>query len=218
MLDTQTLGTKKAWALCAGLIGTAFVAASLTSQSGFLSLSPPPTPTNLNPEPDVSRENAVVLYQAAYTAWVALVLTIPAMAKVWTRKRSMADWYIWRLFWTIGFAAFLVHMIWSMGVFFGGDIGWMTTSSRVSAFWPGIIFLFWWGTDVVLAWRCADTGLITIQRGLLHGVAFILFVGGSLVTGETLPVKLLGAVFILATLYGAFRRGAVKAPAITPEP
>ncbi len=206
MPNTETFSAKKVWTLCAVLIGTAFVAASLTDESGILSLSPPPTPSNPNPEPDVTSENAVVLYQAAYTAWVALVLTLPAMAMVWTRRRSIADWHVWRLFWTVGFVAFLIHMVWSMGVFFGGDIGWMTTSSRVSAFWPGIIFLIWWAVDVALAWtRSEDQIWITIQRRIVHIAAFILFVGGSVVKGETLLIKMLGIAFVMATISGGIR-------------
>lgn len=196
----------KALLLCGFSLAAAFVAASLMKDSGVLSLTPPPTAADPDPEPDVATENAVVLYQAAYTAWAALILTLPAMILVWTRNRIAGDWRAWRLFWTIGFTAFLVHMLWSMGVFFRGDLAWMTKSSRVSAFWPGIFFLIWWGVDVVHAWTRRESGrIIAILRGLLHGAAFILFVGGSLIKGETLFIKLLGAVFVIATLYGAFR-------------
>lgn len=195
-----------AWVTGIALVGLAFIAAKLTAYTGFLSLTPPPSALDPTPVPDVSPQDAQVLYQSAYTAWVALIMTIPAMLSVWLRNHSEVVAQTWRLYWTVGFATFSLHMVWSMAVFFEGDFEWMTTSSRVSAFWPGIIFLFWWAFDVFLAWtRTEDRRWITLQRGAVHVVAFILFVGGSLVMGETLAIKLLGVAFVAGTFVGAYR-------------
>lgn len=187
------------WLLGVLLVGAAFLGARYSIGSGILSLIPPPTTDDPNPVADVTPERVEMLYQSAYTAWAALLLTLPAMAFFWIRARSWAGYTVWRVFWTVGFVAFAIHMGVSMFGFFGGDFEAMQNTSRVSAFWPGIIFTIWWAIDVLISWNSrTESDFVTIQRYLLHFAALILFVGGSLVTGETAFVKALGALFALA--------------------
>lgn len=175
---------------------TAAIAAGFATQnSGLLSLIPPG-----ETEPDaVGRELSLGL--SAYTAWATLLLMIPAFIAVWMRNRSATAWSIWYAFWAASFVAYIVHLGISMFGFFGGDFAWMTSSSRVSAFWPGMALALWWPIDLWLA-RSDETRAIAIQRVALHIGAFVLFFGGSAVKGELATIRILGVVFLAATLAG----------------
>lgn len=186
------------WAACATVaaISAAFIGAGITAETGIMSLSPPATDAHPNPAPDV--RTPLILHQAAFTAWAALALAIPAFVAFPLRRVSDSAARIWRPFWTAAYIAFLVHMLWSMGAFFGWDFDWMRNTPRVSAFWPGIAVLFWWPMDLILAWRGHGAAWVEIQRAILTAVLFVLFVGGSTVTGELWPVRGLGLI-----LFGA---------------
>ncbi len=182
--------------LLVALMALAICGAWLLQNSGILSLTPPPSIANAMPEPDaVGREFA--LYLSAFTAWAGLFLLMPAYVFVWCRRGSAVarDW--WLAFWGVAFAAYLIHLIVSMVMFFGGDFSAMTSTSRVSAFWPGMLILLWWPLDLLLA-RRPETAWITMQRVALHVAVFALFVGGSAVMGELVVAKVIGlALFAL---------------------
>lgn len=164
------------------------IAAWLLSGSGIMSLIPPG-----GTEPDaVGRE--FWLYLSAFTAWVTTILLIPVFVTVWTRRRSEGSYAVWHAFWSAGLVAYLIHLAVSMFGFFGGDFGWMTNSSRVSAFWPGMLLALWWSADLWLARTRQDTGWVAVQRGVVHLLAFVLFVGGSAVKGELLTIRGIGLI------------------------
>ncbi|WP_306116755.1 MULTISPECIES: hypothetical protein [unclassified Roseovarius] len=184
----------------------AFGAAVLAQDSGWLSYVPPATAAVPEPAPDVDDRNALALYQSAFTAWAALVLLIPAYWFYLTKGAGRQ----WFAFWLVSFIAYLIHLYVSAFLFFGGDFTWMTTSSRVSAFWPGMALIIWWAVDLVIAWRGMALRWFGIQRGVLHIATFVLFFGGSAIKGEMIAIKLLGAVFAIAVVLALFskRRGA----------
>ncbi len=187
--------------VCLGLTFLAIVAAWRLQASGLLSLSPPPSDAMPTPGPDVTAGDALGLYQSAFTAWVALVLLIPAYTAFWFRNGSGLAWTVWLSCWSIGAVAYLVHLAVSMFGFFGGDFGWMTSTTRVSAFWPGMVIAIWWPLDAVLALtRGEKAGWIRVQRIAIHLIALILFVGGSAVKGELLTVRVIGTALFLAAL------------------
>ena len=187
----------------AGLLVLAFIAAWALQSSGLLSLTPPPSSAVPAPGPDVELDAALSLYQSAFTAWVALSLLIPTYWAFWFRNSSNRAWTIWLASWAIGAIAYLVHLGVSMFGFFGGDFGWMMTSTRVSAFWPGMIIAVWWPLDVLLALRKGESaGWIRIQRYAIHLIVLILFIGGSAFKGELLVVRVIGVLLILATVIG----------------
>lgn len=172
-------------------IGVSIVAAIiafLSHESGFLSTIPPMGADGMPPQVDVAEDQRFNLYMTAFTAWAALVLFVAATVNFCLFGSTPA----WRFWWTAGYVAFVIHMAWAVLVFFGGDIGAVMTSTRVSAPVPGFLLLVWWGVDVLLAWIGAKGRLVTIQRVVLHIGAFILFIGGSAVTGETGLIKLIG--------------------------
>lgn len=185
------------------LLGLALVVSYVFHQSGILSLVPPASASDPAPAADaVGLE--FMLWLSATTAWASLILLIPVFGAVWFRNRSRTAWLIWLNFWTVSWIAYAVHIAVSGFGFFDGDFAWMTTSSRVSAFWPGMILLLWWPLDIWLA-RGAETGWIKTQRLAVHISTFVLFFGGSAVKGETLTVKAMGAILALGLLTAGFR-------------
>ncbi|WP_146174238.1 hypothetical protein [Litoreibacter ponti] len=171
----------------------ALIAAYMLKDAGSLSLVPPGAT-----EPDaVGRE--FWLHLSAYSAWVATVLLIPAYLFALSPDR-VPDW---RAFWTTSYLAYIIHLAISAFGFFGGDFAWMTNSSRVSAFWPGMVLALWWGLDVALSRRAG--GWITVQRVGVHLMAFVLFFGGSAVMGELLTIRVIGAVLLGVALIAVIR-------------
>jgi hypothetical protein len=191
-----------AFALLAGLMALALVAAFSLQNSGILSLMPPATWDNLDPAPDVAEGQAFSLYLSAFTAWVALILLIPVYALVWNARRAPLDYARWLSFWTVSYIGYLIHLAVSMFWFFGGDFAAMTSTSRVSAFWPGMAIIVLWGADIWLAQRFAQGSWVTIYRAVVHILVFVLFFGGSTVTGELNTVKMIGFALLAAAVTG----------------
>ncbi|MCY4179802.1 MAG: hypothetical protein OXC60_09850 [Litoreibacter sp.] len=177
--------------LTLALLVFAFALANYTQDMALLSLTPPPTDANPNPGPDVTPDRVFSLYLSAYTAWAALILLIPAYVFVWFQSRYQS----WLAFWAASYVAYVVHLYISAFWFFEGDFTAMTTSSRVSAFWPGMVILVWWGVDVLIGLALATGRWVTIQRVIVHLLVFVLFVGGSAVKGETTTIQLMGWAF-----------------------
>lgn len=194
-----------AWGSGALLMTTAVLLSWATFDTDLLSRIPPATAADPAPAADVAPGAEWPLYLSATTAWAALLLLIPAYVAVWQRRRSARARAIWRAFWSVAFLAYMVHLLVSMGLFFQWDFAGMTSSSRVSAFWPGMAIAVWWPVDLWLL-RFEDAGWITAQRVALHVVTFVLFVGGSLVKGELPVVKVMGAALLIAALIGLGRR------------
>ncbi len=186
------------------LIAAAFGLAIFTQDNGTMSLTPPPSADNPDPAPDI--DSALTLHRAAYTAWAALLLIIPAFVAFPFRKTSARAADIWRPFWTAAYVAYVIHILYCMHAFFGWNFDWMQNTSRVSAFWPGMIVLVWWPIDIALAWSGAQGRMVDIQRLLLTIILFVLFVGGSAATGEMLIVRLIGGALFLAMIAALFRR------------
>ncbi len=163
-------------------VACAFGAAYLTQSSDLLSITPPDSNT-----PDaVGKEFA--LYASAFTAWAALLLMIPAYIFVWFKTHTQS----WLAFWSVSYAAYIIHLIVSAFWFFEGDFAAMSSSTRVSAFWPGMLILIWWGVDVAIGLTGAQKTWVTVQRAIIHILVLVLFVGGSAVKGETALVQLMG--------------------------
>lgn len=180
------------------LIAAAFAGAAIFQDSGMLSLIPPPTQADPAPAADVTPDRILALYQSAFTAWAALILLIPAYIFVWFRTHYTK----WLAFWTTSYLAYAVHIYVSAFWFFEGNLETMTTSSRVSAFWPGMVILVWWGVDAAIGFAKTRARWVTIQRAIIHVLVFALFVGGSAVKGETALIQLMGWA-LLGTGIGA---------------
>ena len=191
---------EKPWPVAAvsgvALLALAFWVATVFESSGMLSTVPPATEANPNPQVDTDETTILALYQSAFTAWAALILLIPAYAYYLAQGANWA----WLAFWTVSYLAYIVHLYVSAFLFFGGDFTWMTSSSRVSAFWPGMLLIPWWGLDIALAFKGVTATWVRIQRGVLHLGTFVLFFGGSAIKGETMTIKALGLALALVAL------------------
>ncbi|MEO0829682.1 MAG: hypothetical protein AAFY03_04400 [Pseudomonadota bacterium] len=195
MEQTKHTGVAGLATLC--LVLLALMAAWLLKDAGLLSRVPP----GADGTPDVAEGEALGLYQAAFTGWAALLLLIPTYIGFWFRNVSAVARSVWLAFWTFGAIAYLIHLAFSMFGFFGGDFAWMTSSTRVSAFWPGMIIAVWWPLDALLAHARDETARwIRVQRIVLHVIVLILFVGGSLGTGELMTVRVLGLILLITAL------------------
>ncbi|MEM7242695.1 MAG: hypothetical protein AAF429_10970 [Pseudomonadota bacterium] len=169
-------------------LGSALAAAITLKDSSLLSLTPPD-----GTAPDaLGRE--FWLHLSAYSAWVTTLLLIPALYFIWFTDKHTH----WLAFWKTAWIAYIIHLVIAAFGFFGGDFAWMTNSTRVSAFWPGMVLAVWWGVDVALAGRTGT--LIRIQRIGVHLLAFVLFFGGSALKGETLTIRLIGILLLLAVI------------------
>jgi len=194
---TETTIRSHPWTLLLLGMTAALIAALLLQDTGSMSLIPAG-----GTDPDAEGRE-FWLHFSAYSAWVTTLLLIPAYIFVWSATRAPD----WRAFWSASYAAYLIHLAISAFGFFGGDFAWMTNSSRVSAFWPGMVLAVWWGVDVALSNRSG--GWITGQRIGVHLMAFVLFFGGSAVMGELLTVKIIGTL-LLVTAIGAAARYVVQ--------
>lgn len=185
--------TRLPWAVLTLGMGAAVAAAYALQDSGAMSLIPPG-----GAEPDAAGRE-FWLHLSAYSAWVATVLLIPSYLFALSPDRGTD----WRAFWAASFVAYIIHLAISAFGFFGGDFAWMTNSSRVSAFWPGMALALWWGLDMALSRRTG--GWITAQRVGVHLLAFVLFFGGSAVMGELLTIRVIGAALLAVALIAVIR-------------
>ena len=201
MTDVKSIWRISFAAMIASVIG-AFLAALTLQNAGLLSLVPPVTWENPEPVADVIQGEELSLYASAFTAWAALFLLLPVYVFVWSARRSETDYTVWLAFWTVSFFAYLIHLAVSMFWFFGGDFEAMTTSSRVSAFWPGMIICLLWGFDIRLGLRKVKGFAVIVYRSVVHLMVFVLFFGGSAFTGELTSVKMLGMALFAAMITG----------------
>ncbi|HEX7998544.1 MAG TPA: hypothetical protein VF528_09150 [Pyrinomonadaceae bacterium] len=205
------------------VLGGAFLAASLTRDKPIFSLSPPReknAPPDVQVPPDLKEVQRLDLHRTFFTAWAALILVIPALCTFLFRRSSKSAAGYWIAFWTVSFAAFLVHFYWAVAIIFGNDWSRVFNTTRVSAALPDTIFTVWWGLDVLLAWLIqSETAWIRIQRVLIHLFAFILFFAGSALEGEIWWSKALGfamgVVVLLSFLIWCIRRLKKRNPALT---
>jgi len=189
------------------LVIAALITGHLMIDLELFSLRPPAINAFPFPATDVKPEDAYQLYQTVFTAWVALILLIPASINFWVRGHSDAAAESWKNFWSVSFAAFLIHLYWAIFVFFEANYFIITSSSRVSAFWPGILVAVWWGSDVILVWTTnEDRRWVRYQRVFIHLVVAAFFIVASVIEGEILMSKALGLALIFAVLGGILKR------------
>src|SRR5438874_10442362 len=99
-------------AVCLVLVlASAFIAARATRHAQIFSLVPPPPKRDKKRvmSPDVGEAKRVELHRTFFTAWAALVLTIPALCLFPFRGSSSTAAAYWLAFWTAAFIAFAVH-------------------------------------------------------------------------------------------------------------
>ncbi len=103
-----------------------------------------------------------------YSIWVALLFLIPAICLYLLPGISSKKIHYWLLFWTFGFAAYLVHFYYSVFVFYGGIAAVYEGQGALIAS-SNFLVTLWWGLDLLLAWfGSSESKWIRIQRTGAH--------------------------------------------------
>lgn len=169
--------------------------------------------------------HTTLYYRIIFTAWSAIILLTPAlMVHLLTRPRGQNS--LIKGLWTAAYAAFVVHLFWTIAVMFRFDfneifhsqIGVAKNPERVVQNpLPDLLFAGWWTLDILLLWLYPGTNrLIKLQHGALLGFAFTIFFGAfvlaekaSLVAhllGVTMAILVVGAFVIRVIAFEADRR------------
>jgi len=136
---------------------------------------------------------------------LSFVLAAPAL---WLFARDIWRYpltRLWRLYWTLSFAAYLVHLYYGFGVLFGGDWNAVTASQGTTVAILNLVVTVLWGADVLVAWIGLSGIWVLVLRIAAHlgvfaagFVASVIFRGGI----EKLP----GILLALGLAYGIFDR------------
>jgi len=112
---------------------------------------------------------ALVYYRAIYTIWVTIVFMIPALALHFLPGDSESKTNYWRLFWTFGFVAFMVHFYYTIGVIFHGSLREVYAAQGPVIATSNLLDSAWWGFDLILAWFVNSSAKwIRVQRNFAH--------------------------------------------------
>jgi hypothetical protein len=149
-----------------------------------------------------------VLQRTFHTAWSTMIVLLPAVVMFWRRGFSVRAATEWRVYWTLGYVAYAIHLVWAVGLFFRLDLARMLNSPEfVTLPRLGMVMTVWWGVDVVLAWRSpAEPGWVRAQRIVIHILVVGLFIAGSLVEGSYAVSRVLGALLTAGVLAGIMAR------------
>jgi hypothetical protein len=161
--------------------------------------------------------DTVLHCRVIFSIWATVVLLTPALCFFIFSGIKASNSY-WRLFWTFSFLAFMAHFYWTVVGTFHWDIYDIFHSNTAVAAKAGteveqpgadILLSVWWGLDVLLAWFASqDHKWIWFQRVAVHLLAFVMFVGGTIVAkkagGE---VRVLGIAMTIAVLASLVLRG-----------
>jgi hypothetical protein len=163
--------------------------------------------------------DTVLHNRVSYSIWATVVLLTPALCFFIFSGINASNSY-WRLFWTFSFLAFMAHFYWTVVGTFHWDINAIFHSKAADVpapapgtevEHPGADFLLsvWWGLDVLLAWFVSqDHKWIWFQRVTVHLLAFVMFVGATVVAKKAdVEVHVLGIVMTVAVLGSVVLRG-----------
>lgn len=151
---------------------------------------------------------AGVLQRTFFTAWSTMLVLLPVVVMFWRRRISARAAAVWRVYWTLGYVAYAVHLVWAVGLFFRFDLTRMLHSPEfVTVPRLGMVVTVWWGIDVFLAWRSpAEPRWLQAQRIVIHVLIVGLFIAGSLLEGSYAVSRVLGALLTAGVLAGIVAR------------
>lgn len=103
-----------------------------------------------------------------FTATIGLY-TLP---DEWPAKRNY-----WLLLWTFSFVAYLIHLYFSLFLFFHGSVSAIFTFQGALMATTNLVITAWWIFDVTLAWFSEnEEGWVRVERTALHILLLITFV------------------------------------------
>jgi len=139
-------------------------------------------------------KHTVLFWQMVSAIWTATVLVTAALSLyVSTRSDHIDEW--WRLSWTFGYVALLVHLYWAIAV--NADWDWREIFNSPQGIGKpehvvdhpvmDLVLAALWGVDVALAWLTTpENRWLRWYRSALHIFVFVAFFGaatGADVTG-----------------------------------
>jgi hypothetical protein len=183
------------WLPAAALLGIA-TAGALTGPAWF---------------PLVAADGSVrdeVLQRTFHTAWSTMLVLLPAVVMFWRRRISARAAAVWRVYWTLGYVAYAIHLVWAVGLFFRFDLARMLNSPEfVTVPRLGMVVTVWWGIDVVLAWRSpTEPRWLQAQRIVIYILIVGLFIAGSLLEGSYAVSRVLGVLLAAGVVTGIVTR------------
>jgi hypothetical protein len=132
-------------------------------------------------------KHTVLFWRMVSAVWAATILVTAALSLyVSTRSDRIDEW--WRLFWTFGYIALLVHLYWAIVVNAGGNwdeifnspLGVGKPEHVVDHPRMDLILAALWGIDVALSWLATpETKLLRWYRSALHIFVFGAFFGAA---------------------------------------
>jgi len=145
-------------------------------------------------------KHTVLFWQMVSAIWAATVLATAALSLyASTRSDRIDEW--WRLFWTFGYIALLVHLYWAIAVNAGWDWNEIFNSPQgvgkpehvVDHPVLDLALAALWGIDVALAWLTPPKNRwLRWYRSGLHLFVFGAFFGAATSTGTTGVARGLG--------------------------
>lgn len=151
---------------------------------------------------------AAVLQRTFFTAWSTMLVLLPAVVTFWRRRQAARAAAVWRVYWTMGYVAYAIHLVWAVGLFFRFDLTRMLHSPEfVTVPRLGMVVTVWWGIDVLLAWRSpAEPRWLQAQRIVIHVLIVGLFIAGSLLEGSFAVSRAFGALLVAGVVAGIVAR------------
>jgi hypothetical protein len=170
------------------------------------------------------------LYRAIYTIRLSLLVSLPALSLFPFRDRTPSLRNIWRLFWTFGMLAYLVHFAYAWFGVFGGQLetarlypdlfkvapnptvlDLVIEHQGMQIAYSNLILTGLWFLDVALAWiaggaRGAGRGLVVVIHALTWLAVLVSFVISSIVFGKNSTILVLGWVMVGAVAIALIAR------------
>jgi hypothetical protein len=169
--------------------------------------------------------HSTLYYRVIFTIWVSALLLIPALGFFLLLRPGSPGAY-WRAFWTASYAAFVLHLLWTIGAMFHFNLydifhsqSGVAADPEKTVDNPGPdLFLFaWWTLDVVLAWTVSwEIPWVKFQRGAVHLLTFLMFFGATVlapkagVVAHLIGVAMAITVFICVTVLIVVRQSDPK--------
>ena len=145
-------------------------------------------------------KHTVLFWQMVSAIWAATVIATAALSLyASTRSDRIDEW--WRLFWTFGYIALLVHLYWAIAVNAGWDWNEIFNSPQgigkpehvVDHPVLDLALAALWGIDVTLAWLTTfESRRLRWYRSGLHLFVFVAFFGAATSAGTTGTARGLG--------------------------
>jgi hypothetical protein len=119
---------------------------------------------------------AVAYARTQYLIWTSLVLAAPAFAEyVLSYNRKPLSNY-WRLFWSFGCVAYLVHLHYGFGTLFRGDVRAVMLSQGAVVAISNFVVTGLWSLDALLSWITRQRPVwILFVRFVAHLLLFVSF-------------------------------------------